>query len=46
MVDGMLTDISAVADAVAEYGHVGAQEVMLYCWSTDVGQVGRLAALL
>ncbi|KAA0023507.1 LLM class flavin-dependent oxidoreductase [Antrihabitans cavernicola] len=46
MVDGMLVSPNEIGDAVAAYSAIGADEVMLYCWSADVGQVDRLGALL
>ncbi|MFC7647363.1 LLM class flavin-dependent oxidoreductase [Streptosporangium lutulentum] len=39
----MLTTPEAIRRAVAAYGDVGADEVMLYCWSPDVDQVDRIA---
>ncbi|KPI24437.1 luciferase family protein [Actinobacteria bacterium OK074] len=43
MAEGLLTTPDAVRDAVAGYAAIGADEVMLYCWATDPGQVDRLA---
>jgi alkanesulfonate monooxygenase SsuD/methylene tetrahydromethanopterin reductase-like flavin-dependent oxidoreductase (luciferase family) len=42
-VERMLTTPRGVRDAVTEFGDLGADEVMLYCWATDVDQVDRLA---
>ncbi|TNC26572.1 LLM class flavin-dependent oxidoreductase [Amycolatopsis alkalitolerans] len=39
----MLTTPAAVREAVDEFTALGADEVMLYCWSPDTDQVGRLA---
>jgi alkanesulfonate monooxygenase SsuD/methylene tetrahydromethanopterin reductase-like flavin-dependent oxidoreductase (luciferase family) len=39
----MLTTPAAVREAVEEFTALGADEVMLYCWSPDPGQVDRLA---
>ncbi|MER6942950.1 LLM class flavin-dependent oxidoreductase [Nonomuraea sp. NPDC000554] len=46
VVNGMLTTPEAVRQAVTAFGDVGADEVMLYCWSTDVDQVDRIACTL
>ncbi|MFD3453244.1 LLM class flavin-dependent oxidoreductase [Streptomyces sp. NPDC058691] len=40
---GLLTTERAIRDAVAAFTALGADEVMLYCWSPDPDQVGRLA---
>ncbi|NJP94238.1 LLM class flavin-dependent oxidoreductase [Nonomuraea sp. FMUSA5-5] len=42
----MATTAGAIRDAVAAYRDAGAHEVMLSCWSDDLGQIGRLADLL
>jgi alkanesulfonate monooxygenase SsuD/methylene tetrahydromethanopterin reductase-like flavin-dependent oxidoreductase (luciferase family) len=42
-VERMLTTPAAVREAVEEFTALGADEVMLYCWSPDPDQVGRLA---
>jgi alkanesulfonate monooxygenase SsuD/methylene tetrahydromethanopterin reductase-like flavin-dependent oxidoreductase (luciferase family) len=44
-VDGLLTTPSQIRSALAQFGDLGADEVMLYCWAGDPGQVGRLADL-
>ncbi|MET8161417.1 LLM class flavin-dependent oxidoreductase [Sphaerisporangium sp. NPDC005289] len=46
VVQGLLTTPDAVRHAVTAFGDVGADEVMLYCWSADPGQVGRIADAL
>jgi alkanesulfonate monooxygenase SsuD/methylene tetrahydromethanopterin reductase-like flavin-dependent oxidoreductase (luciferase family) len=46
MVDGMLTTAGRVRDAVTAYQDIGADEVILYCWSPDPGQIARLADVL
>ncbi|MFI9803302.1 LLM class flavin-dependent oxidoreductase [Streptomyces sp. NPDC052301] len=43
---GLLTGPKAIRAAVDGYLGIGADEVMLYCWSSDVDQIGRLAELL
>ncbi|MEV0372155.1 LLM class flavin-dependent oxidoreductase [Streptomyces sp. NPDC050636] len=43
IVNGLLTTREEIRDAVAAYTAIGADEVMLYCWSPDPGQVDRLA---
>ncbi|MFG2139733.1 LLM class flavin-dependent oxidoreductase [Streptomyces sp. NPDC048650] len=43
IVDGLLTTPARIREAVAAYTAIGADEVMLYCWSPDPDQVGRLA---
>ncbi|MDN3354086.1 LLM class flavin-dependent oxidoreductase [Actinomadura sp. DC4] len=42
----LLTTPQRILDAVAAFTDLGADEVMLYCWSGDPGQVGRLADLI
>ncbi|MEV6832938.1 LLM class flavin-dependent oxidoreductase [Streptomyces sp. NPDC051133] len=44
--DGLLTEPEAIREAVDAFLGIGADEVMLYCWSSDVGQTDRLAELL
>ncbi|GAA5132230.1 hypothetical protein [Pseudonocardia adelaidensis] len=46
MVGGLLTTSHRVRDAVAAYADLGADEVVLYCWATDVVQVDRMADLV
>ncbi|MCK8676711.1 LLM class flavin-dependent oxidoreductase [Streptomyces lichenis] len=46
MVDGLLTTARAIREAVDGFAAIGADEVMLYCWSSDAGQVERLADTL
>jgi alkanesulfonate monooxygenase SsuD/methylene tetrahydromethanopterin reductase-like flavin-dependent oxidoreductase (luciferase family) len=41
--DGLLTTPEQVREAVTAFTGIGADEVMLYCWSSDVDQVDRLA---
>jgi alkanesulfonate monooxygenase SsuD/methylene tetrahydromethanopterin reductase-like flavin-dependent oxidoreductase (luciferase family) len=43
VVNGMLTTAEAIRQAVTAFGDIGADEVMLYCWSTDADQVDRIA---
>ncbi|PJN39367.1 LLM class flavin-dependent oxidoreductase [Streptomyces sp. CB02959] len=43
IVNGLLTTRAAVREAIASHLAIGADEVMLYCWSPDPDQVGRLA---
>lgn len=46
MVGGLLTTPDRVRDAVRAYADLGADEVVLYCWATDVAQVDRMADLV
>ncbi|AYJ47705.1 LLM class flavin-dependent oxidoreductase [Rhodococcus sp. P1Y] len=46
MVDSVFSSRAAIRDAISAYRDIGADEVMLYCWSGDVGQVNRLADLV
>ncbi|MGW1669506.1 LLM class flavin-dependent oxidoreductase [Streptomyces sp. NPDC002324] len=46
MAEGLLTTPEAVRAAVAGYAGIGADEVILYCWSPDPGQIGRLSEML
>ncbi|MFE0376536.1 LLM class flavin-dependent oxidoreductase [Streptomyces inhibens] len=43
VVKGLLTTRAQIREAVAAYRAIGADEVMLYCWSPDPDQVERLA---
>ncbi|SMD18606.1 LLM class flavin-dependent oxidoreductase [Kibdelosporangium aridum] len=43
VVDRLLTTPEQIRDAVAAFAELGVDEVMLYCWSPDIGQVGKLA---
>jgi len=40
-----LSDPAKIADAVAEYREFGADELVLYCYADDPGQVEELAAI-
>ncbi|MEU2871892.1 LLM class flavin-dependent oxidoreductase [Streptomyces olivoreticuli] len=44
--NGLLTTPEGIREAVDAFIGVGADEVMLYCWSSDVDQVDRLAGTL
>ncbi len=44
--EGLLTTPHAIREAVDAFVGIGADEVMLYCWSSDVDQVDRLADAL
>ncbi|GII84849.1 luciferase [Sphaerisporangium siamense] len=44
--EGMLTTPEAIGRAVREFTDAGADEVMLYCWSPDLGQIDRIALAL
>jgi alkanesulfonate monooxygenase SsuD/methylene tetrahydromethanopterin reductase-like flavin-dependent oxidoreductase (luciferase family) len=46
MLSGLLTTPDRVRDAVRAYADLGADEVVLYCWATDVAQVDRMADLV
>jgi alkanesulfonate monooxygenase SsuD/methylene tetrahydromethanopterin reductase-like flavin-dependent oxidoreductase (luciferase family) len=46
MQSGLLTTPDRVRDAVGAYADLGADEVVLYCWATDVAQVDRMADLV
>ncbi|UQA92465.1 LLM class flavin-dependent oxidoreductase [Streptomyces halobius] len=46
MVDGILTSRDEIRDAVAGYTAIGADEVLLHCWSSDPEQIDRLADAL
>ncbi|MGY5126620.1 LLM class flavin-dependent oxidoreductase [Streptomyces nigrescens] len=43
VVNGLLTTGDQIREAVAAFRAIGADEVMLYCWSPDPDQVERLA---
>ena len=43
---GLLTAPDGAGDAVRAYADLGADEVVLYCWGTDVGQVDRMPDLV
>ncbi|UQU61648.1 LLM class flavin-dependent oxidoreductase [Couchioplanes caeruleus] len=44
MLAGLLTTGTQLREAVAAYAGLGADEVVLYCWSADPDQVDRIAA--
>jgi hypothetical protein len=46
MVDGLLTGAGEIKDTIARFADLGADEVMLYCYGRDAGQVDRLADLV
>jgi alkanesulfonate monooxygenase SsuD/methylene tetrahydromethanopterin reductase-like flavin-dependent oxidoreductase (luciferase family) len=46
MLGGLLTTPDRVRAAVRAYADLGADEVVLYCWATDVAQVDRMADLV
>ncbi|ACU76202.1 Luciferase-like monooxygenase [Catenulispora acidiphila DSM 44928] len=46
MVAGMLTTEAAIRQTIAQYADLGVDEVMLYCYGADPGQVDRLAEAL
>ncbi|MFC5835516.1 LLM class flavin-dependent oxidoreductase [Nonomuraea insulae] len=46
MLAGMRTTPASIREAIAQFADLGADEVMLYCWGRDPGQVDRLADLL
>jgi hypothetical protein len=43
VVNGLLTTVGEIRAAVEAFTGIGADEVMLYCWSSDPDQVDRLA---
>ncbi|WP_037358052.1 LLM class flavin-dependent oxidoreductase [Amycolatopsis orientalis] len=45
MASGMLTTAEDLRAAIRAYRDLGADEVMLYCWAADPGQLDRLADL-
>ena len=44
--DGLLTGPGSIRAGVAQLVELGADEVMLYCWARDPGQVERIGDLL
>ncbi|MFI2641388.1 LLM class flavin-dependent oxidoreductase [Streptomyces sp. NPDC018610] len=46
MVSGLLTTPRTIREAIAAFGGLGADEVMLYCYGLDPDQVDRLADAL
>ncbi|WP_055700366.1 LLM class flavin-dependent oxidoreductase [Streptomyces silaceus] len=46
MADGLLSTPEAIREAVHGFLGIGADEVMLYCWSSDADQIDRLADTL
>ena len=46
VLDRMLTTPQQVRAAIARFGDLGADEVMLYCWARDPEQVDQLADLV
>ncbi|MFD2351256.1 hypothetical protein ACFSTC_20885 [Nonomuraea ferruginea] len=46
MVEGMLTTEDQIRTALRGFEELGADEVILYCWSPEAGQVARLAGLV
>lgn len=44
--NGLLTTPQEIRDAAAAFAGIGADEVILYCWSSDIDQVDRLADAL
>ncbi|MGP3928229.1 LLM class flavin-dependent oxidoreductase [Streptomyces sp. 8N616] len=46
LVNGLLTTEQQIRGAVTAYTGLGADEVMLYCWSSDPDQIERLADAL
>jgi alkanesulfonate monooxygenase SsuD/methylene tetrahydromethanopterin reductase-like flavin-dependent oxidoreductase (luciferase family) len=43
VVDSMLTTPERIRHAIAAFAELGADEVMLYCWSRDPDQIDRIA---
>jgi hypothetical protein len=43
MTQGLLTTPGDIRAAVDAFCGIGADEVVLYCWASDVDQVDRLA---
>ncbi|HEY3681844.1 MAG TPA: LLM class flavin-dependent oxidoreductase [Streptosporangiaceae bacterium] len=43
IIDGMRTTVAEIRDAVTAFADLGADELMLYTWSPDPAQVGRIA---
>ncbi|CAM5332780.1 LLM class flavin-dependent oxidoreductase OS=Streptomyces tendae OX=1932 GN=GUR47_01120 PE=4 SV=1 [Streptomyces tendae] len=46
MTKGLLTTARDIRAAVEAFRDIGADEVVLYCWASDIGQVDRLADAL
>jgi alkanesulfonate monooxygenase SsuD/methylene tetrahydromethanopterin reductase-like flavin-dependent oxidoreductase (luciferase family) len=46
MVAGMLTTAAEIQQCIAQYADFGVDEVMLYCYGRDPGQVDRLAEVI
>ncbi|MEC3951617.1 LLM class flavin-dependent oxidoreductase [Nocardia sp. CDC153] len=46
LVAGMLTTPGEIRDAIAQFGDLGADEVMLYCYGRAADQVDRLADVI
>ncbi|RFU86675.1 LLM class flavin-dependent oxidoreductase [Streptomyces triticagri] len=46
MAEGLLSTPESIRTAVADFTAIGADEVMLYCWSSDIAQLDRLADAL
>lgn len=44
--NGLLTTPTEIRDTIRQYGELGADEVMLYCWANDPDQVDRIADLI
>jgi alkanesulfonate monooxygenase SsuD/methylene tetrahydromethanopterin reductase-like flavin-dependent oxidoreductase (luciferase family) len=43
VLDGVVTTPQRIREAIAAFADLGADEMVLYCWSRDVDQVNRLA---
>jgi hypothetical protein len=43
IVAGLVTTPERIRGQIASFGALGADEVMLYCWSSDIEQIDRLA---
>lgn len=43
MAEGLLTTAREIRAAVDAFRDIGADEVVLYCWTSDPDQVDRLA---
>jgi hypothetical protein len=46
MAEGLVTTEAGIRDAIKAFGDIGADEVILYCWSTDPDQVTRFADII
>ncbi|MDP9841096.1 hypothetical protein [Streptosporangium lutulentum] len=44
--DTVLTTSDQIRDTATRMGDIGADEVMFYCWASDVSQVDRFAGAL